>query len=439
MPAKNPDAALTGVLDKDRIYLEQTQLPVVTVSATFREDLKGFHGWPEDETIPDVVFSRAHYSMAVAVAMTQWKSRVDPQKCWVVDPTNYVKHGDWQRIVFTEQVGKTLARHPLLKVVKDFIDKFGRSKLPILKSITPPLITLTKGVKRPVVSMHIAAGAILARRGKTVIQVVTDPHVREEYLEEAQRENITFCVFDTKTKTEFLEKAAVFGKTVPPQRVIVTGPPVDPRVVAARQKKTAWRSGPLQLCLTTGGLGTNKPEIESILDQLLPELRRRQPWLRLLLYAGTQADIAEVAQRLALKHRVALSPLDDPQAKFRLIYHPQIVDANELLISYGFPWAHGFITKPSGDMAYDAAAAGSFILTLKEWGVWEHNIRQVFEQLEISRPVILEDIANQLRFLTSSKKKSQSWVEQAMNHAFELEPLFLKGAEHIVEVAKALH
>lgn len=437
MPSLSP--ILETALKKDRQFLETTKLPIVTVSATYREDLKEFLGLPEpeDETIPDIVFSRAHYSMATAVAMVEWKHEMRPEYAWVVDPTNYVTHQDWSRIIFTEAVGKTLARNQFLKRVKDLVDQFGRNKLPILKSITPPLLNLTHRVNRPILSLHIAAGNILARHGKTVVQVITDPHVRSDYLDEAERENISFCVFDSRTKTEFLEKAAIFGKNVPANRVIVTGPPVDPRVVAARKGKTAWRSGHLHLCLTTGGLGTNKSEIKTILKQLLPELKKPSCKIRLLVYAGTQHDIADLVTHQAKNHELELYPLEDDEARLRLIYHPQIVDANEQLIEFGFPWADGFITKPSGDMAYDAAAAGCFFLTLKEWGVWEHNIREIFEQKEIARPAHVDHIYEQLQFLMQARKQSQSWIERAMNQAFHLDKQFLEGAQHIALAVEA--
>jgi len=44
--------------------------------------------------------------------------------------------------------------------------------------------------------------------------MITDPHVRADYLNEAERENVTFLVFDDKTKIDFLEKAAVLHKKV---------------------------------------------------------------------------------------------------------------------------------------------------------------------------------------------------------------------------------
>lgn len=455
------DSNLQKTLRKDKELLEKTQLPIITVSSTYIEDLKGFHNLPEDDTSQDVVFSRAHYSMALAVAVQAWKNQIDPKKAWIVDPTNYVQAKDWSNIIFTETIGKTLARAPILKKLKDLADRFARNKLPILASITPPLLYLTENIDKPILSLHIASGNILATQGKQVVQMVTDPHVREDYLNEAERKNITFLVFDQKTKTDFLEKAASLNKKVDQDRVIVTGPPVDPRIVQLAQNKQVWQKGVLKLCLTTGGLGTNKGEIKAILEQLLPELRKRPSPYQLLIYAGTHQDIFKMTKKLAGNYNVNLNHIKsfDPanyssggdlaqlnqkhkkspaikDERLSVIYHPQIVDANELLIHLAFPWADGFISKPSGDMAYDAVASGSFLLTLKEWGEWEHNIRQTFEQQGSARQAKTKDIVTQLELLKQSTTDSPSWIEQAMLSAKEIDPLFTSGAKNIAQAGK---
>ncbi|MEN8253259.1 MAG: hypothetical protein ABFQ62_02695 [Patescibacteria group bacterium] len=430
------DPKLAKIYKLDKKRLEQARLPIVTVSASYKEDLKGFYGMPENEFINDVVFSRAHYSMALAVAIQSCGGTLDPKKSWVVDPTNYVSAKDWRKIQFTEAVGMTIARKPFLKYLKDFIDKFGRSKLPILKSITPPLLYLTQNIKKPILSMHIAAGNILAKQGKQVLQMITDPHVRENYLDNAERKNIKFLVFDERTKFEFLEKASTLHKKINPKRVIVTGPPIDPRIIHAKEKKHVWRSGTLRLCITTGGLGTNIHEIRRVLKDLIPQLRKNPSPYQLLIYAGTHEDIYKMAKKIAGEERVKISHHKDRKAKLRLIYHPQIVDANEILVEFAFPWAHGFISKPSGDMAYDAVASGSFLLTLKEWGEWEHNIREIFEQKNIARRADTQHIVEQLKAITSTYGKPESWAESAMNNAFKIEKLFLDGAKNIVKATK---
>lgn len=430
------DKFLVKTLQKDKKLLEKTEIPTITVSAAYREDLKRVHGYPDNDTIPDVVFSRAHYSMAAGIAVEVWGKKIQPDKMWVVDPTNYVSNKQWSSIILTENIGKVLARHKILKLIKDFIDKFGRSKLPILKSITPPLLHLTENINYPILSLHIAAGNILAEQGKKVVQIITDPHVRDEYVFNSDKENIVFCVFDEQTKTEFLEKAALLGKEASPERVIVTGPPVDPRIIACRKKKNPWRSGCLNLCLTTGGLGTNSQEMMEVVRQLVPKLKNTNCKFKLLVYTGTHKDIYDEIVAIAKENKVKIGRSEDKTAPFRVFHHPQLVDANEFLIKYAFPWADGFISKPSGDMAYDAAASGSFILTLDEWGEWEERIREVFEQLEISRVALTENIGTQLRVLTSAQGKAQSWVEKAMNNAHKIDPLFLNGAKKIIEVVK---
>jgi len=430
------DPTLAQALELDKHYLETTEVPIVTVSAAFKEDLKEQFNLPFDEVTPDVVFSRAHYSMALAVAAQIWGKKIDPTLAWSIDPTNYVTRDQWSKIQLTEIIGKTLARQPLLKRLKDFVDQFARNNLPILKSITPGLLYLTQDIKRPILSLHIATGNILAEQGKTVVQVITDPHVRYDYLNNAERPTMTFCVFDEKTKVEFLEKAALIGKKVDPARVIVTGPPVDPRIIAKRTSKKPWHQGPLKLCLTTGGLGTNKNEIRLILEALFPILRKQKSQIELLVYAGTQKDIQKMVQEMGREAHVAVGRADQTDHDLRVIYHPQIVNANELLMQYGFPWADGFITKPSGDMAYDAVGAGCFLLTLDEWGEWEHNIRQVFEERLIGRPAEVEKIETQLEALMTPIDQSGSWITQAMTAAQNIDPLFLHGAAKITETIR---
>lgn len=430
------DQFLVKSLKKDKKLLETTEIPTITVSAAYREDVKRVHGYPTQDTIPDIVFSRAHYSMALGIAIQVWGKKVRPDKMWVVDPTNYVSHDQWRSVLITEDIGKILARHSFLKAIKDFIDRFARRKLPILKSITPPLLHLTENISSAILSVHIAAGNILAEQGKSVVQLITDPHVRDEYLLHADKKNMIFCVFDEQTKTEFLEKSALMGINANPDRVIVTGPPVNPQIIEFRKRKTPWRSGCLNLCLTTGGLGTNSKEMIEVVNQLLPKLNSKDCNFKLLVYTGTHKDILDEILKIAKDNQVNVGNKADESASFRILYHPQLVDANELLTAYAFPWAHGFITKPSGDMAYDAVASGSFILTLDEWGEWEERIREIFEQLEISRIAITDNIITQLKVLTSSQGKSQSWVEKAMNNAQNIDPLFLNGAKNIVSTFK---
>ncbi len=447
----------------DQKYLNKTMIPLVTVSGTYREDLKGLHHLTENDLTRDVVLSRAHYSMAIGIAVEAWKNKLDPQKLWLVDPTNYVSNKNWKTIIITETIGKILARYPMLKQLKDIVDKFGRQKLPILESITQPLLTLTKDIKKPILSFHIAAGNILLEKNHTVFQMITDPHVREDYLANSEKDQAYYGVFDEKTKQEFFDKATKLGKTVDSNRVVVTGPPIDPRVLEARDHKSPWRTNrPVRICLTTGGLGTNKPEIKQILQQLLPELKKSQPKFEVLVYAGTQVDIKDMVIDLARNEQldyVEINPVDPAQFEIgkkvmlkpgfhkhhhqalKVIYHPQIIDANELLIAYGFPWADLFISKPSGDMAYDAIASGAALLTLAEWGEWEHNIRIKFEEHGVSMEADVEHILEQLTKLTHSTPQKTAWLQQAQHVARTIEKqdkYFRVGAKNIIKAVEKL-
>lgn len=421
-------------LKTDRKLLEKTKLPIVTVAGSFRDDLTRLYNEdvkPDDS--PTFLFSRAHYSMALAAGIAIWKKNVDPKKAWLVDPTNYVNRKDWKKITFTQNVGRAMARIKLLKMLKDFIDTRARNKLPITQAITTTLLYLFEHVHRPILSFHYESGNILAGVGKTVVQVVTDPHVRDQYLEFAQLPSMRFCVFDENTKTSFLEKAETIGKTVDPRRVIVTGPPVDPRISVYNQTKDIKNIGsrPLRLCITTGGLGTNKSEIETCVRSLAPLLREVPAKIQIIVYVGVHQDIRESIHQICRQENIPTSNIKSKDAVMRILYAPHIVEANELLIQYGFPWADGFITKPSGDMAYEAAAAGCFLLTLDPWGEWEHNIRDVFEQLHIGRRAIPENLSEQVHALIK-EIDGQSWIETAMKRAQNLPAPFTHGIANIL-------
>jgi hypothetical protein len=434
------DPTLDVLFQKDRMALAHTELPMVTVAGTVREDLKGFYGLPDNNTTPDIVFSRAHYSMPVGVAIQVWGKEPQVNKAWVIDPTNYVSASEWKKITFTHVVGKTLARNTWLKKIKDLVDQFGRQKLPILKSISGPLAYLTHDVTKPILSFHIAAGNLLVEQGKKVVQVITDPHVRDEYLAHVDTGLMTYCVFDARTQYEVFEKAFMRGVKLTPKQVVVTGPPIDPRIVHSRKNKKAWDGGTLRIVLATGGLGTNKEEIKTVLQQLLPALADKDSLYQLTVYAGTQLDIATMVQKMAAKHKVKIDKNNNEEARLRLLYHPQLVDANELLVMYGFPWSDVFISKPSGDMAYDAAASGSALLTLSEWGEWEHNVRSVFEQKGVAQKLDVDHALKDLEALKANPNlsaKNRSWIHEAQEAALSLEPLFLEGAKNIVKVAQS--
>lgn len=434
------DSVTEKLLAEDRELLANAKFPIVTVSSTYRDVVETTHNYGDEQNHPDITLSRAHYSMALGVAVAAWGSDTpDPKKAWLVEPTNYVTRKDWNRVAFTETLGRLLARHTLLEKIKKLLLDRNRKAFPLTSTITPPLMFLTEGVEKPIISLHSVAGNILAKAGKKVVQVVTDPHVREDYVENAHLPNIKFCVFDENTRYEFFATAAAHGKEVDPARVIVTGPPIDPRVVAAREnKKTdSWRRRPLRVLLTTGGLGTNKGQLADILEQLLPLTRKRNQPVQVVYYAGTNADHVKMVEQLAAKHRVKLGEMSDRRASLRVLYRDDIVDANNQLLLYGFSWADVVYCKPSGDMAYDAAVAGCALLFLRPWGEWEVNIREIFTQLGIGRIAELGEgeVAHQLDTIRDTTP-GESWLQRALERAHALPPHFVRGSDNILNVAR---
>jgi len=442
MPNSLVDQVTKKLLEADKIALESTDLPIVTISATFRDALEDQYRVDDQIDQREVVFSRAHYSMALAGAVAAWKGDVpQPKVAWVVDPTNYVQHSDWKRVTMSETLGRLMARYSLLEwLKKTVLDSAGRKKFPLANEITPPLMYLFENVRKPILSFHIVTGNILAQAGKQVVQVVTDPHVRADYVQFAHLPNIRFCVFDEHTRYAFLEVAAAHGKKIDEDRVIVTGPPIDPRVLAVRNDKRtdSWRRRPLRILLTTGGLGTNKDELKEILKQLLPLTRRRHHGkVQVVYYAGTNKDHLDMVQAAVNEvHGVSIADkLSDKQASLRVLYADDIVDANNLLLAYGFPWADLVFTKPSGDMAYDAVGAGCAVMFLKPWGEWELNIQAIFTQLGIARVIDPKDVAFQIEHVTD-KSLEIPWIQSALEKTRLLPPMFSRGASEIVRVAR---
>lgn len=421
-----PEYELPGTLHNDRHRLEEVEVPIVTVSATFRNEIAKERG-EEPVILDELVFSRAHYSMAVALFSY---ANSNGLSVWMVDPTNYISPKDWKGLARLEKIGQLTARIPLLKKAKNIFDTFARNKSPLSTVIKGPLEYVTARAQKPIISVHYEAGNILAQIGRKVVQVVTDPHVRPNYLYQADKPNIYFAVFDQQTKEDFLDKAKKLGKIVPEKQVVVTGPPVDPRIVKARQNKNPieFKTRGLRLVITTSGLGTNKGEIKQILEQILPNLNDT----RLILYAGTHRDFREMFYSMGTQHHVLAQDIKT-DAQVRVIYDESIVQANQELIEYGFPWADGFVTKPSGDMAYDAVAAGCFFLSLEPWGEWEKNIEKIFTNLGLARKTNPSYFKQQIDELTKI-----GWIENAIKNTLNIDPLFLNGAEKIVDLQQSL-
>ena len=99
MPNALLDEVTERLLDHDRELLATTHYPIVTLAASFRDVVEEQGSLPDSRDHQDVVFSRAHFSMALGVAVAAWGSdgTPRPEKAWLIDPTNYVRHKDWKR------------------------------------------------------------------------------------------------------------------------------------------------------------------------------------------------------------------------------------------------------------------------------------------------------------------------------------------------------
>lgn len=421
---------------EERHLLETVDVPIVTVSATFKEELKAKFGEEPGDTTPDVTFSRAHYSMANALVVAATKNK---KTFWMIDPTNYVSAKDWPKIMFTQRMGRLIARSPLLKELKDLMDTRLRNQLPLTKAIREPLTYVTGRVNRPIISLHYEAGNILLENGKTVLQVVTDPHVRPQYLTHADNPKLTWAVFDHATKARLIELGYILGHKIDESRVHVTGCPVDPRIPTKDRNHYIgkfWSWGkvktikrPLRLAITTGGLGTNKDEIESLLTHLAPAIKKGE--IQVAAYAGVHEDFLTMFTTFARVHKI--------KDNFQIYHGNDIVEANELLLDHIFPWADGFFSKPSGDMAYEAVAAGCFLLTLRPWGEWEENIRAVTESWGVSLRADIENILPQLKAISTMPiENNKTWVELALERSRKLAPTIARGAQNILNLHRKI-
>ena len=428
---------LKKALHEERHLLEEVDVPIVTVSATYRKELaKKYRSIVH--TPSDIIYSRAHYSMAEAVRRQALAMDLTSH---LSDPTNFVSHSDWKKVEMTQSVGRLVARSKFLKLLKDKMDKISRSKLPISQAIQKPLIYLTEKTSRPIISMHYETGKTLALRGKVVVQAITDPHVHDQYLstlanigDPAENSpNITYAVFDEETKDLFFDLAKSFEKSVIDNQVVVTGPFVDPRICKIGENTKMFETGkPVNLGITTGGIGTNLGEIKRVLESFAPLLVPPEK-IRLFLYAGIHKDFRNFFENYAQQNHIRIGNLDDAEARIRILHEDSVIDANENIIKYMFPWVHGIITKPSGDMTYDSAAAGCFTLFLAPWGVQEEYVQSRFQKLDIGIDLDTDNAHDHFQKLLLDGK-----LKNAVNQTQNLPSNFREGCKNLINLQQKL-
>lgn len=432
---RSKDLQLKKALIAESHQLAKVEVPILTVSASFRKELSyEYQALPQ--TIGDLIYSRAHYSMAEAVKR---KAEQKHLTAYVADPINYVTVKGWQKVSFTETVGKLIARNRCLKNIKEKLDRLIRGNSPISQPIVKPLQFLSQDINKPIICLHYEVANLLAANHQ-VICVVTDPHVRQEYLKTLPTQNAgqikktypSFAVFDQQTKSDFLSLAQQEGKFVDTKKIVVTGPPIDPRILRCRHTKKPPKNRPVRLAITTGGLGQNLKEIKNTIKPMV-ELLKKPEKIQLFLFAGTHRDFRNFYEDFAQKNHIRIGDLDDESARLRILYEDSVIDANENLIEYVFDWADGVITKPSGDMAYDAVGAGCFVLFLDPWGEWEENIQERFVKQGLGYDINHQNFVDMF-----NKLSKKDFFQKAMKAAQNQPEIFYQGANNIVDLQQQL-
>lgn len=414
---------LRKALLAEKKKLEEVDVPVITVSASFRKEIVekyevnlGSKG--------EIIFSRGHYSEAMAVVEAAKRKGLSS---YLVDPMNFVSIKDWGKLEFTEDIGELTARYDLLAKLKRVAEQLLRGKLPVSEAVKPVVLELIENIKVPIVSGHYEVGNVIAQTDKKVVQMVTDPHVSDPYLKVSDEENVSWVVFDEGTKNQFVDKVKKKNKSVNEKMIKVTGPGINPKILDVGKKgKTLDDERPLRLGITTGGLGTNRGEIKKVLDNLVPFIEEPEK-IQLFLYSSTHRDFRDIFEKFANENNIRIGDLDNEEAKLRVLHEDSMVDGNRNLIDHMFPWVDGVITKPSGDMAYDVLGSGAFGLYLDPWGRWEETVKSRMFEFGVGKKLDIEKAGEEIMKmrkegeLSKMMDKANKWAQNS------------DGAKEIVE------
>ena len=80
-------------------------------------------------------------------------------------------------------------------------------------------------------------------------------------------------------------------------------------------------------------------------------------------------------------------------------------------------------------MAYDAAAAGCFLMFLGPWGTWEENVQKVFENNRVGYDLDVKNAKAQLIDLMKNKRLNES-----LKAAHDLPELYRQGCKNLIEL-----
>lgn len=414
---------LRKALLAEKKKLEKVDVPVITVSASFRKEIVERHE-VKLHSKGEIIFSRGHYSEAIAVVEAAKQKGLSS---YLVDPMNFVSIKDWGKLDFTEDIGELTARYKILANLKRVAEQLLRGKLPVSEAVKPVVLELIEDIKVPIVSGHYEVGNVIAQTDKKVVQMVTDPHVSDPYLKVSDEESVSWVVFDEETKKQFVDKVKKMDKSINQDMIRVTGPGVHPKILEFGKKgKKLDAERPLRLGITTGGLGTNRGEIKKVLDNLAPLVEEPEK-IQLFLYSSTHKDFRDIFEKFANENNIRIGDLDNEKAKLRVLHEDSMVDGNRNLVDYMFPWVDGVITKPSGDMAYDVLGSGAFGLYLDPWGRWEETVRSRMFDFGVGKNLDIKNAGEQVMKMKKSGKlaemmdKANKWAQNS------------NGAKKIVE------
>ncbi len=349
--------------DKAKMLADTSKIPILTASEVGNSRY-------DTRTSP---LSRAHATIAQSVAQV-----LNGATDVYVDVLQYVNNRDFLKFEKLARRAKRVASSPRLHDVYNRYSPLIRRIVNPDKKVQPVVDYFAKSIasrgdNTPVITTHYSVGNALLESlkargdGRSVVHYVTDPsHIHTQYLKHKDDPRTHYFVFDKATASA-LEDAGVDA-----DKISVTGFSTHPDLSPAEARSVADRK--LRVGIFTGGVGTNRAEIETIVQNFNPENQQ------LVVYCGTHTDIMESSLGLVSRNlRTKIVPAQNFQESDIGDEHIVFVVGTSLEgavpASYKvLNWSDVVATKPSGDIAIEAVLSGHPVIPLSHWGVQEDVI-----------------------------------------------------------------
>jgi processive 1,2-diacylglycerol beta-glucosyltransferase len=271
-----------------------------------------------------------------------------------------------------------------------------------IKSFAPHLVIVTEIGAAEIAALGKREGLFSA----PVLAVLTDFHAEPPWV---QPEIDYYCVATGQAKSELI------GWGISPQRILVSGIPIDPAFAVPYDKAETLRSiglGPGRpvTLLMAGGMGL------APLDEMTLRLEQCRAPVQVIAIAGHDENLHHRLQRLRGKVALDLVPFGWTGRV------PELMAAADVLI-----------TKPGGLTVSEAMASGlSMILTHPIPGPEERNIHYLVDHEVAIRAANLDELAPLTHHLLNQPAMRQQMARLARE-------LSRPGAAHaIAHVARAL-